>query len=203
MRYLIFGLVFGLCEASVALAQSPGHSGHGGLPGQNAVHFGNQGQGPGRSSADPGSQTGTGRLGNEDTPGTGPSAFGHSHHSSTLDQKSHEGKKDDDKDPATDKDKDGAQNKLTGPARALQERLAAIDHMRDMAMKNGNARLLQVAEELEAKAKQQYAFQMSHGNRAPSPSTTPAPAPSATQAPSSAPPTTPATTPSSTSPPVP
>jgi hypothetical protein len=65
-----------------------------------------------------------------------------------------------------DHDKDD-RTKLTGPARALQERLAAIDHLRDQALKTGNTRLLQEADALEAKARQQYAFEMAHGNRTP------------------------------------
>ncbi len=46
---------------------------------------------------------------------------------------------------------------LTGPERALQQRLAAIDRMRDSAVETGNVILLERADELERMAREQHA----------------------------------------------
>lgn len=137
-------------------------------------------------------QTGTGRLGGDTMPGNAsakPFTTGWQPLGGDLRRSfsAREGRKENEKDGEGvhgkpkdgDRDADDTQgkrkkngdhdaddrSKLTGPARALQERLAAIDHMRDQALKSGNTRLLQEADVLEAKARQQYIFQMEHGNR--------------------------------------
>ncbi len=185
MKQFALGLTLALGIASTALGQGPGHAGNGAPPGfQNGLHFGN-GLKPGPDASPvpftpaagrPGAnaQTGTGRLGGDTIPGYavgspfagGKSGGGRSH---SLENRN-DGRTDRDesadgkprKDPKHDP---RDQAKLTGPARALQERLAAIDHMRDMALRSGNTRLLEEADTLEAMARQQFEFQMEHGNR--------------------------------------
>lgn len=50
----------------------------------------------------------------------------------------------------------GERNGTSTPDSLLANRLASIDHMRDIALKNGNERMLDQADKLEALARQQY-----------------------------------------------
>lgn len=178
MRRVVLLLMFTLCNSPELLAQGPGHGGHGGLPGFHpGPHFGDTFR-PGLTPGPvpflpPSAQTGTGRLGGDTIPGnvdgrpftgwqpvTGHASTPRGRDDKKSDHDGADGKRREDHDRVADDP-----SKLTGPARALQERLNAIDHMRDMAMKSGNIRLLQEADALEAKARQQYSFQMEHGNR--------------------------------------
>ena len=195
MRNFSLGMMIVLGTATAVVAQGSGQNGHGGLPGSaNGPHFGDKvgiggpGQVPG--AAAPGadrasSQSGTGHLGFDTVPSG--NAFGRlfpgwlfsgNRQKNIADPDENKDASSRNKEKRKEKEDHDAddQGKLTGPARALQERLAAIDHMRDMALKSGNLRLLQEADVLEAKARAQFSFQMEHGNRAPNSVPPPPPA---------------------------